>query len=75
MKHSENCSPFVDMSSNILQILDIFYISRYFEYLSEHLKDKLMVNDVYSNGSQFDDVSTWEEKLTISQLFFLSEVG
>ena len=34
-----------------------------------------MVNDVYSNGSQFDDVSTWEEKLTISQLFFLSEVG
>ena len=34
-----------------------------------------MVNDVYSNGSQFDEVSTSEEKLIISQLFFLSEVG
>ena len=60
---------------NRYRLVILLYFSRYFEYLSDHLKDKLMVNDVYSNGSQFDDVSTWEEKLIISQLFFLSEVG
>ena len=58
----------------IIPSLD-FLIARYADYLVDHLKDKLVINDVFSNATQLEGLTTWQEKLIVSQLYFLSEVS
>ena len=41
----------------------------------ENLKDKLVINDVFSNATQLEGLTTWQEKYIVSQLYFLSEVS
>ena len=51
-----------------------FWPVRYADALVENLKDKLIINEVFSNATQLEGLSSWQEKLIVSKLYFLSEV-
>jgi len=58
-----------------IHALDTGICGKFAEYLIDHLKDKLVINDVFSNATQLEGLTTWQDKLIVSQLYFLSEIG